>query len=52
MKLGLADASGRKKPEIEENSEYNITEVIQNLNIILENDKKIESMIIGFVRVE
>ena len=24
MKLGLADASGRKKPEIEENSEYNI----------------------------
>jgi len=24
MKLGLADATGRKKPEIEENSEYNI----------------------------
>jgi glutamate synthase (NADPH/NADH) small chain len=24
MKLGLADASGRKKPEIEKNSEYNI----------------------------
>ena len=36
----------------QQNSEYNITEVIQNLNIILENDKKIESMIIGFVRVE
>ena len=36
----------------QQNSEYNITEVIQDLNIILENDKKIESMIIGFVRIE
>ena len=39
MKLGLADASGRKKPEIEENSEYNIKAdiVIKSLGFDPEN---------------
>ncbi|MDC3131466.1 hypothetical protein OA492_00985 [Pelagibacteraceae bacterium] len=36
----------------QQNLEYNNTEIIQSLNIILQNDKKIDSMIIGFVRVE
>ena len=39
MKLGLADASGRKRPEIEENSEYNIKAdiVIKSLGFDPEN---------------
>ena len=39
MKLGLADATGRKKPEIEENSEYNIKAdiVIKSLGFDPEN---------------
>ena len=39
MKLGLADSSGRKKPEIEENSEYNIKAdiVIESLGFDPEN---------------
>jgi glutamate synthase (NADPH) small chain len=39
MKLGLADASGRKKPEIEENSEYNIKAdiIIKSLGFDPEN---------------
>ena len=39
MKLGLADASGRKKPEIKENSEYNINAdiVIKSLGFDPEN---------------
>ena len=36
----------------QQNSKYNITEIIQSLNIVLQNDKKIDSMIIGFVRIE
>ena len=43
MKLGLADASGRKKPEIEENSEYNIEAdiVIKSLGFDPENLPKL-----------
>ena len=39
MRLGLADASGRKKPELEENSEYNIKAdiVIKSLGFDPEN---------------
>jgi len=39
MKLGLADTSGRKKPEIQENSEYNIKAdiVIKSLGFDPEN---------------
>ena len=39
MKLGLADASGRKKPELEENSEYNIKAdiIIKSLGFYPEN---------------
>ena len=39
MKLGLADSSGRKKPELEENSEYNIKAdiVIKSLGFDPEN---------------
>ena len=39
MKLGLADASGRKKPEVEKNSEYNIKAdiVIKSLGFDPEN---------------
>jgi len=39
MKLGLADASGRKKPEVEQNSEYNIKAniVIKSLGFDPEN---------------
>ena len=39
MKLGLADATGRKKPEIQENSEYNIKAdiVIKSLGFDPEN---------------
>ena len=36
----------------QQNSEYSISEIVQSLKIIVENDKKIESMILGFVRVE
>ena len=45
MKLGLADASGRKKPEIEENSEYNIEAdiVIKSLGFDPENLPKLFS---------
>ena len=45
MKLGLADASGRKKPEIEENSEYNIKAdiVIKSLGFDPENLPKLFS---------
>ena len=43
MKLGLADSSGRKKPEIEENSEYNIEAdiVIKSLGFDPENLPKL-----------
>ncbi len=45
MKLGLADSSGRKKPEIEENSEYNIKAdiVIKSLGFDPENLPKLFS---------
>ena len=45
MKLGLADASGRKKPEKEENSEYNIKAdiVIKSLGFDPENLPKLFS---------
>ena len=45
MKLGLADSSGRKKPEIEENSEYNIEAdiVIKSLGFDPENLPKLFS---------
>ncbi len=45
MKLGAADASGRKKPEIEENSEYNIKTdiVIKSLGFDPENLPKLFS---------
>jgi glutamate synthase (NADPH/NADH) small chain len=45
MKLGLADASGRKKPEIEENSEYGIKAdiVIKSLGFDPENLPKLFS---------
>jgi len=45
MKLGLADASGRKKPEIKENSEYNIKAdiVIKSLGFDPENLPKLFS---------
>tara|TARA_B110001452_G_scaffold48968_1_gene37414 strand:- start:1358 stop:2803 length:1446 start_codon:yes stop_codon:yes gene_type:complete len=45
MKLGLADSSGRKKPEVEENSEYNIKAdiVIKSLGFDPENLPKLFS---------
>ena len=45
MKLGLADASGRKKPEVEKNSEYNIKAdiVIKSLGFDPENLPKLFS---------